>query len=126
MFSFESRRCVVFAIFQLSPSSSTSISGPTSAADRSRYPARKRSGRRVFTGEDTAQKFVLLQVRAVGKNGRGCQRADAHLGGTDDAGGVELVVDDGHETDRKVAAMPASRPVRRAPKPEWMRFCCAG
>ena len=69
----------------------------------------------VLAGEDAAQELLLMQVGAVRQDGRGGQRADAGLGDADRADPGELLVDDGVEGHRQVAAVPLLRPVRHAP-----------
>ena len=56
-----------------------------------------------------------MQVGAVRQDGRGGERADAGLGDADRADPRELLVDDGVELHRQVAAVPFLGPVRRAP-----------
>jgi len=61
----------------------------------------------VLTGQNAEQELLLLQVGAVRKNGRGGQGADAYLGDADGADPLELLLDHGHEANRKVATVPA-------------------
>ena len=69
----------------------------------------------VLAGEDAAQELLLMQVGAVVEDGGGGQGADARLGDADRADAGELLVDDGVELHRQVAAVPLLGPVRRAP-----------
>ena len=69
----------------------------------------------VLAGQDAQQELLLLQIGAVRQDGRGGQRADADLGDADGADALEFLLDHRHQADRQVAAVPARRPMRRAP-----------
>src|SRR5271165_6059538 len=60
----------------------------------------------VLAGQNTQQELLLLQISAVGENGRGSEGADSDLGDADRADALELLLDYRHYPDGKVAAVP--------------------
>ena len=69
----------------------------------------------VLAGEDALEELLLMEIGAVRQDRRGGEGADAGLGDADRAHLGELLVDDGVELHRQVAAVPLLGPMRRAP-----------
>src|SRR3954451_21808849 len=58
----------------------------------------------ILAGQNAQQELLLLPIGAVRENGRRGERADAHLGNTDRADALELLLDHWHQADGKVSA----------------------
>src|SRR3984893_1351098 len=69
----------------------------------------------ILAGQNAQQELLLLQIGAVGENGRGGEGANADLGDADRTDALELLLDHRYQADGKVAAVPARRPMRDAP-----------
>src|SRR6185503_621120 len=69
----------------------------------------------ILAGQNAEQEFFLLPVGAMIEDRSGSEGTDTCLCDADRADALEFLLDDRHQADRKVAAVPARRPMRGTP-----------